>query len=130
MSSQPTPCSPEVPTKSASSKKFAGAGGRVDDRPAAVDEPELLVVPLWLAGSFVLAVPDLDRILGQRSPRALGGEDELDHLPVALVQVVPVVERVEEPVLKREHFRASASVATWAYTMGFRLCPRCRAQRS
>ena len=29
-------------------------------------------------------------------------EDELDHLPVALVRVVEVVERVEEPVLERE----------------------------
>ena len=58
---------------------------------------------------------------GQRSPRALGGEDELDHLPVALVQVVPVVERVEEPVLKSEDSGRSGSVATWAYTMGFRL---------
>jgi hypothetical protein len=29
-------------------------------------------------------------------------EDELHHLPVAFVQVVPVVEDVEEPVLQRE----------------------------
>ena len=35
--------------------------------------------------------------------RRVGGvEDELDHLPIALVQVVEVVEDVEEPVLERE----------------------------
>ena len=34
-------------------------------------------------------------------------EDELDHLPVALVRVVEVVERVEEPVLERELARVA-----------------------
>ena len=51
---------------------------------------------------LVLAVPDRDRLLRQRLARVLRLEDELDHLPVALVQVVPVVVDVEQPVLERE----------------------------
>ena len=67
-----------------------------------VDELELLVVPARGLAALVLAVPDRDRLLRQRLARVLGLEDELDHLPVALVQVVPVVVDVEQPVLERE----------------------------
>ncbi len=63
---------------------------------------ELLVVPVGAFGALVLAVPDLGRRMLQSLRRRGRVEDELDHLPVALVQVVPVVEDVEEPVLKRE----------------------------
>ena len=42
------------------------------------------------------------RILLQRLGRVGGVEDELRHLPVALVRVVEVVEGIEEPVLERE----------------------------
>ena len=78
------------------------AGGRVDDRVRPVDELELLVAPVGLLGALVRAVADRGRLLVQR----LGGigrvEVELDHLPVAFVRVVEVVEDVEEPVLERE----------------------------
>ena len=67
----------------------------------AVDALELLVVPGRLLGALVLAVADLDGRPLQRLRRARGVEDQLDHLPVALVQVVPVVEDVEQPVLER-----------------------------
>jgi hypothetical protein len=50
----------------------------------------------------VRAVADQDRLLRESFARIVGVEDELDHLPVALVRVVEVVERVEEPVLERE----------------------------
>jgi hypothetical protein len=54
----------------------------------------------------VLAVSDLGRSVPERLGDRRHVEDELDHLPVALVQVVPVVEDVEEPVLQREFSRA------------------------
>ena len=76
-------------------------GGRVDDRVGAL-ALELVVVPARPLAAVVLGVADPDRLLVQR----LGGrgrvEDELDHLPVALVQVVELVEVVEEPVLEGE----------------------------
>ena len=50
----------------------------------------------------MLAVADGDRLAAERLARVGRVEDELDHLPVALVRVVPVVEDVEEPVLERE----------------------------
>ena len=69
----------------------------------AVDDLELLVVvPGSPLGALVRAVPDLDRLLVERLLRVGRVEDELDHLPVALVGVVEVVEGVEEPVLQRE----------------------------
>ena len=63
----------------------------------AVDEVELLVVPGRTLGPLVRAVPHLDRFLVERVRRVGRLEDELDHLPVALVRVVEVVERVKEP---------------------------------
>ena len=53
-------------------------------------------------GALVLAVADECRLPGEcpRGDRRV--EVELDHLPVALVLVVEVVEDVEEPVLQRE----------------------------
>ena len=75
---------------------------RMDDRMGAVDELELGVAPGRALAALVLAVADGGRRLRER----LGGggrvEVELDHLPVALVRVVPVVEDVVEPVLERE----------------------------
>ncbi len=77
------------------------AVGRVDDRVCA-DALELRVVPGGPLGTLVLAVADLDRRMVERLLRRRRVEDDLDHLPVALVQVVPLVEDVEEPVLERE----------------------------
>ena len=71
----------------------------------AVDELQLVGLPVRLLGPFVLAVADLRRLAAERLARVVGVEDELDHLPVAFVQVVPVVEGVEEPVLEREPVR-------------------------
>ena len=65
-----------------------------------VDDVELVVVPARPLGAFVRAVADRDRLLPERLARVGRVEDELDHLPVALVGVVEVVERVEEPVLE------------------------------
>ena len=78
------------------------AGGRIDDGVGAADDLELVVVPRRLLGALVRAIADLDRALVERIRRVVGVEDELDHLPVALVRVVEVVEGVEEPVLQRE----------------------------
>ena len=78
------------------------AGRRVDDRMGAVDEVELVVAPARLLRAFVLAVADAGRLLLERVARVRGVELELDHLPVAFVQVVPVVVDVEEPVLQRK----------------------------
>jgi hypothetical protein len=51
----------------------------------------------------VRAVSDFrGRPRGQRSLFVRCVEDELDHLPVAFVRVVEVVERIEEPVLQGE----------------------------
>ena len=76
--------------------------GGVDDRVRPVDELELLVAPVRPLGALVRAVADRGRLRVQR----LGGigrvEVELDHLPVAFVRVVEVVEDVEEPVLEGE----------------------------
>ena len=78
------------------------AGRRVHDRMGAVDEVELVVAPARLLRSLVLAVADLGRSLRERIARGCRVEVELDHLPVAFVQVVPVVVDVEEPVLQGE----------------------------
>ena len=75
---------------------------RVDDRVRAADGVELLVAPVGALRPFVGAVAHLDRLLRDRLAGVRRVEDELDHLPVALVRVVEVVERVEEPVLERE----------------------------
>jgi hypothetical protein len=72
----------------------------VHDGVRPVDELELAIAPVGALGALVLAVADGARRTRQGLPRRLGVEVELDHLPVALVQVVPVVERVEEPVLQ------------------------------
>jgi len=68
----------------------------------AVDELELLLAPGRSLRPLVLAVADRGGLARQRGPRIVGFEDELDHLPVAFVEVVPVIEDVEEPVLQRE----------------------------
>ncbi len=78
------------------------AGRGIHDRPAPVDQLELVVAPVGLFRALVLAVADRDGLLREGLFGILGVEDELDHLPVALVQVVPVVEDVEDPVLERE----------------------------
>ena len=75
---------------------------RVHDRVGAVDEVELVVSPARLFRAFVLAVADLGRPPRERLAGVRGVEVELDHLPVAFVQVVPVVVDVEEPVLQGE----------------------------
>ena len=78
-----------------------GARTRVHDRmPVAL--LELVVVPGRALGPLVLRVADQRRRPAERLLRSRGVEDELDHLPVALVLVVPLVERVVEPVLERE----------------------------
>ena len=77
------------------------AGRRIDDRVVA-DAIELRIVPGGALGALVLAVAGLGRLLLQRLGRGGRVEVELDHLPVAFVRVVPVVEDVVEPVLQRE----------------------------
>ncbi len=79
-----------------------GARRRIHDGMRSVDDLELLVSPGRALGTFVRAVAHPDRILRQRLGGVGGVEDELRHLPVALVRVVEVVERVEEPVLQGE----------------------------
>ncbi len=79
------------------------AGGRIDDGVRAVDDLQLVLAPVRSLGALVRAVADVDRMLLVERGRGVGRvEDELDHLPVALVCVVEVVEGVEEPVLQRE----------------------------
>ena len=80
---------------------------RVDNGVRLVDDLELVVVPARPLGPLVRAVADRDGLLVESVPRIVGVEDELDHLPVALVQVVEVVERVEEPVLERDLARVT-----------------------
>ena len=63
---------------------------------------ELGVVPLRPLRAVVLGEPDLGRPPLERLRRRGGVEHQLDHLPVRLVLVVPVVERVVEPVLECE----------------------------
>ena len=78
------------------------AGGRVHDRVRPADDLELVTAPLRAFGALVLAVADLDGRALQRFLGSVRVEDQLDRLPVALVQVVEVVEDVEEPVLEGE----------------------------
>ncbi len=79
------------------------AGRRVDDRVRPVDDLELVVVPAGPLGPLVGAVADLVGMwCGDRSRSVGRVEVELDHLPVALVLVVEVVERIEDPVLERD----------------------------
>src|SRR5262249_36562861 len=74
----------------------------IDDGMSSADDRQLGVSPASAFGSVVLAEADQDRLRRQRLSRCGGVEVELDHLPVAFVLVVEVVEDVEEPVLKRE----------------------------
>jgi hypothetical protein len=67
-----------------------------------VDELQLVRAPVGALGALVLAVADHRRLGRERVARIARVEDELDHLPVALVQVVPVVVGVEQPVLQRK----------------------------
>ena len=83
------------------------AGRRIHDRMGASDDLELVVTPLRAFRAFVRAVTDRLRLLVERPARIASREDELDHLPVALVQVVEDVERIEEPVLQCELLRVA-----------------------
>ena len=78
------------------------SGGGVDDGVRSVDELELVVAPVGALRALVGAVADLRRLRAQRLGGVVRVEVELDHLPVAFVLVVEVVEDVEEPVLERE----------------------------
>ena len=78
-----------------------GARRGIDDRVRAVDDLELRVAPFRPLGALVRAVADLVRVVrGEGRGRVRPREVELDHLPVALVLVVEVVERIEDPVLE------------------------------
>ena len=101
VSSQPTPASAELPEPERIAVLVGvGAGGRINDR-TIVHELELLVAPRRHAPRL-RASCTRPRRSGIERRRGVGRvEDELDHLPVALVRVVEVVERVEEPVLER-----------------------------
>ena len=83
------------------------ARGRMHDGVRPVDELELVLAPLGLLGALVLAVADPGRLHVERRGRVLRVEEELDHLPVAFVEVVPVVVGVEEPVLERQLARVA-----------------------
>jgi hypothetical protein len=75
--------------------------GRVDDRTRAV-LLHLRVVPAGSLAAGVLKENDFARFLWQRLFRGVGVESELHPLPVALVEVVELVEVPEEPVLQSE----------------------------
>ena len=102
MSSQPTPCEPDARGAAPAEEVRVRAGGRVDDGVRAVDELELRrrPSPIALRPRAGCSRPRAARV--SASPAVDDVEVELDHLPVALVQVVPVVEDVEHPVLERE----------------------------
>ena len=74
---------------------------RVDDRVRAI-ALELLAVPVGSLATFVLGVADADRFGGQRLLDVRCIEQHLDELPVAFVQIVPVVVVPEQPVLNGE----------------------------
>ena len=97
---------------------------RVDNGVRLVDDLELVVVPARPLGPLVRAVADRDGLLVESVPRIVGVEDELDHLPVALVQVVEVVERVEEPVLERDLARGNPLPSQHARTRSARALRR------
>ena len=84
-------------------RSAAGVGDRM--RPVPL---ELVVVPGRALTALVLRERDFVRMRLERGRRVGGVEHELDHLPVALVLVVPVVEDVEEPVLEGELVRPTA----------------------
>jgi hypothetical protein len=71
---------------------------------------ELVVVPGGPFGALVLGVPHLGRSALERLRHRRDVEHQLDHLPVGLVLVVPVVERVVEPVLEGELARLGDDV--------------------
>ena len=75
---------------------------RIDDGVRTVDDLELVVAPTRALGTLVRAVADTNRQLRQCLAGIGGVEVELDHLPVALVEVVELVVDVEEPVLQRQ----------------------------
>ena len=103
VSSHPTPCEPDAPRYSAARVEVGvRAVGRVDDRVRPVHALELGVVPRRSLAALVLAVADLARAHLERLGGRRRGEVDLDHLPVALVEVVPVVVDVEHPVLERD----------------------------
>src|SRR6185312_14995313 len=77
---------------------------RVDQRVGAA-ALEVAAVPRRPLGARVLRIAGLERLALERLRGRVGGEDELDHLPVAFVLVVPVVVDVVEPVLEREPVR-------------------------
>lgn len=78
--------------------------GDVDDGVGPVIDLQLVRAPGGLLGAVVLGVDDQvgGDVVAQGRGRVGGGELELDPLPVRLVLVVVVVERVEEEVLQRE----------------------------
>ena len=87
----------------APSRRSSHASRRPGRQPDASRRPsELGVVPVRLLAALVLAVADPHGVRASAWRGVVGVEVELDHLPVALVQVVPVVVDVEDPVLQRE----------------------------
>jgi hypothetical protein len=72
---------------------------------SAADHLQLLVTPLRALCALVLAEAQERGLQMKRLRRRCRVEVELDHLPVAFVLVVEVVEDVEEPVLQRKLVR-------------------------
>ena len=81
------------------------AGGHVDDRVASL-LLDLGVGPGMPLPACVLGVGDLRGLEPERLVGRVGREGELDHLPVALVLVVELVEEVVEPVLEGDSTHA------------------------
>ena len=78
------------------------ACGHVHDGPRAVDDLEHVVAPVRHLGTLVLGEGH-QAGFGADGRAGVGRvEEQLDHLPVTLVAVVPVVVEVEEPVLQHQ----------------------------
>ena len=75
---------------------------------------DLGVVPAGPLPAGVLEERDLLTALSSACARGVGVEGDLHALPVALVDVVELVEVVEEPVLDDEARSGPARVAMWA----------------
>ncbi len=78
-----------------------GTGSRIDLEVRSI-ELELAVTPADELSALVLGEANLVRAEFERLRRVGRIEDELDHLPVGFVQIVPVVEEIPEPILEIE----------------------------
>jgi len=111
-----SPCQPDRALVVIGVGSFPWKGQQVSIFPLHV-----VVIPLRILAAAMLRVGEHGGLVSQRLFRRAGVKRQLNHLPIRLMAVVEIVERVIEPVLLRQlsgtiRFRRDMRVDCWRKT--------------